>query len=313
MKNKISLLFLISSLNLFSQTSKAEIINFELIVEAMNPILSDFIIKEKPNSNYLLKEYGFESMYGEFKIKESPNRIDTLSYNEKGVLKYEKVNSDFNFNNDGFRSRNELYFEYPSKIGEKGELINQPNIKYKYNSKGQIIDLIGYLIDGSEIKEHYSFIYNEKNQITEIQHYWGNSKTINDISDYTYNKFGDIIFMKNYSKTTRKEFPIWEQFKIKWNYNIKNQLVSFHSYKTNYGNYWEIGKDMYKYIKGKKILKTYAENQKDLQESYQELQNFEYKYDNNTNVWTSRTEYSIKPYSTIPKEFIRIVYQTELK
>ena len=186
MKNKISLLFLISSLNLFSQTSKAEIINFELIVEAMNPILSDFIIKEKPNSNYLLKEYGFESMYGEFKIKESPNRIDTLSYNEKGVLKYEKVNSDFNFNNDGFRSRNELYFEYPSKIGEKGELINQPNIKYKYNSKGQIIDLIGYLIDGSEIKEHYSFIYNEKNQITEIQHYWGNSKTINDISDYTY-------------------------------------------------------------------------------------------------------------------------------
>lgn len=308
MKIKYITLFLIYSLNIFSQINKTDKINIELIVKTTNPILSDFITKEKTNSIYELKEYDIEFKFGEYKTKEKPNRTDTLKYNEKGIIKYEYVDSHFNLSN-----RSYLEFEYPSKIGEKGEILDKPNFKYKYNAKGQIIDFIGYSENGSEIKGHYSFSYNAKNQITEIQHYWDGSNSIKDISSYTYNKFGDIILMKNYTKTTNKNFPKWEHFKLIWNYNNKNQLTSYHSYKTSYGNYWEFGTDMYKYVKGKEIPKTYLENQKELNESYQEIQNFEYKYENNNNVWTSRAEYSIKTYLTNPKEYVRVIYQTELK
>jgi hypothetical protein len=311
MKIKFLMLFLISFFSAFSQTSKTDKINIGLIVETTEPILSEFLTTEKPNSNYELKEYDFEFKFGEYKTKEKPNRIDTLKYNDKGILKYDCLNSHYISGNDGYKNRS--YLGYPIKLGDKGELLNKPNLKYKYNSKGQIIDLIEYSEDGSIIKSHYSFNYNAKNQITEIQHYWNGSNSIDHTCSYYYNVSGDIILMKNFTKTTRKNFPKCEHFKSILNYNNKNQLTSYHSYETKYGGYWEIGSDMYKYIKGKEILKTYEENQKELKESYQEYQNYEYKYENNNNVWTSRTEYSVKPYLTIPKEYIKIVYQTELK
>lgn len=307
MKIKFLIIFLISSISIYSQISKTEKENILLIVGCTNPGIAEFLIQSRVNSSFLLIENDFDFKYGEYTIIEKPVSNDTLHYNEFGFLKFDYLKTErgshFDYN----------YLDFPIQIGSKGEMKNKQNYKYKYNQKGQIIELFKYSNDGSEIEGHYGFSYNEKNQIFEVKHYWINNTIAKDISSYTYNSFGDIVLMKNYSLTTNKNLPKSEHFKLIWNYNSKNQLISYHSYETNYGYYWDIGRDLYKYVNGKKIPKTYVEHQKDLNKSYQEIQNYEYKYDDNTNVWTSRIEYSTDKYSTIQKKYIRILYQKQLE
>jgi len=246
MKIKYLTLFLIFSLNTFSQLKKNEKINIGLIVGVINPYLTEFVTSEKSNSKYELSEYDFDFNYGEYKIDDVANKKDTIQYNENGVIKYDYLIKT----RTGDKNINDTL-----QIGKNGEILNNKNLRYKYNSKGQVIELFEYSSGGSEIKKHYGFNYNEKNQIFEVKRYWINNTIARDISSYTYNSFGNIILMKNYSLTTNKNLPKSEHFKYIWNYNSKNQLISYHSYETNYGYYWDIGTDLYKYVNRKKFQK----------------------------------------------------------
>ena len=308
MKIKFLILFLTSTVSIYSQLTKTEKVNVLLIVESTNPGLAEFLIKSNVNSSYTLVEHNYDLKYGEYTIIEKPVQNDTLNYNEYGFLKFDYLKTErgnnFNYN----------YLDFPIQIGSKGEMSNKQNYKYKYNLKGDIIDIIKYDKSGVEVKEHYGFKYNTKNQISEILHYNGNSIYIKDIDLITYNSFGNIILVKNYSKTTNKNFPKEEHFKLEYKYNSKNQLISYNAYKTDYGYYWLIGKDLYKYVNGKKVAKSIIENQKDVNSSYVELQNYEYKYDDTKDdVWSSRIEYSINEHASIQKKYINIIYQKKIK
>ena len=309
MKFKLFILIILTTINVNCQITKTEKINILLIVGSINPRLAEFLINPNINSSYVLSAHNYDFKFGEYIESEKPQKIDTLNYNNNGILKFDYFKTERTSHFDS-----EKYTDYPVQIGSKGEFQNKANYKYKYNEKGFIIDVVEYNKDGDRIERHFGFKYNLKNQIVEILFYNGNGVYVKSINSYTYNKNGDIIFVKNYSKTDDKNFPICEHYKLKYTYNSNNQLISYNSYETDYGYYWLIGKDLYKYTKGKKIAKSLAENQKDMNESYRESQKLDYKYKKiNNEVWSSRTEYTINKYDNVPKKYIEIIYQNKIK
>lgn len=308
MKFKLLILYVFTTLNVNSQITKTEKTNILLIVGSVNPILSEFLINPNINSSYVLSAHNYDFKFGEYIEKEEPNKNDTLHYNENGFLKFDYLKSE---------RGTQIYFDYndyPIQIGLKGEFKNKKNYKYKYNEKGLIIDIVEYNNDGDRIENHFGFKYNLKNQIIEKLFYNGNGIYVKSISSYTYNNNGDITLLKNYSKTDDKNFPICEHYKLKYTYNSNNQLIKYSSYETDYGYYWLIGKDLYKYSKGKKTVKTLVENQKDMNESYKESQKLDYEYNSITDeVWSSKTEYTINKYDTVPKKYIEKIYQKKIE
>ena len=301
MKFILLILTFFTTVKITAQITIAEKTNILLIAGTVNPRLAEFLINPKNNSSFVLTTNGYDFKFGEY-IESKNQEKYTLNYNDFGFLKFDYFLTDKRYNSD----RDFTFNDYPIKIGAKGEFLHKENYKYKYDKQGLITDILQYDKEGSYLEKHCGFKYNQKNQIIDILYYNGDGVYVNDISSYTYDNYGNIILTKNYSKTTNKNFPICENFKLIYKYNSYNQLISYHSFKNNYGYHWFIGGDMYKYVKGKKIPKTLAENHKEMKENYLAQQNYEYTYnDTKDKIWASRTEYSINNYGNIPKTYTR--------
>ena len=212
--NFLFLFILLNSLNTFSQLNKTEKENIILIIEQTDPVVSEFIFN-KNDTKISIKEFEYDFKYGEYLKKETPYRNSILEYNSEGILKLDYWNGEIN-------------------LGKKGEQLNKPYLKYKYNSSGEIVEIFDYSNASGKLEKRFLLVYNTKNQISEITRFNGESKSIERKSIYTYNLNGDKISLLIYQPTSNKNFPKFESLKAKWIYNKNNDLISYQEYKNNY-------------------------------------------------------------------------------
>ena len=283
---KLKLLFLLlffKSLNTFSQLNKTEKENIILIIEQTDPVVSEFIFN-KSNANISIKEFEYDFKYGEYIKKETPFRNSVLNYNSDGILKFDYWNEEIS-------------------LGKKGEQINKPYLKYKYNSSGEITEICQYSNASGKLEKRFVFAYNSKNQISEITRFNGESKSIERKSIYKYDLNGDKISLLIYQPTPSKNFPKFESLKAKWIYDKSNQLISYQEYKNNYGYY---PTELVKSFKGKLINKTLEENLKAQKENWQESLLLDYAYEKDNPLWVTRKKYLHKFNSIIDKDYKKV-------
>ncbi|MBG6112218.1 hypothetical protein IWX84_003121 [Flavobacterium sp. CG_9.10] len=279
----IFLLLLIKSLNTFSQLNKTEKENIILIIEQTDPVVSEFIFN-KNNSEIIIKEYQYDFKYGEYIKEEKPYRNSVLNYNSDGILKFDYWGSEIS-------------------LGKKGEQLNKPYLKYKYNANGEIIGVFYYSNTSGALQKRFVFIYNIKNQISEIIQFNGESKSIESKSIYKYNLNGDKISLIIYQPTLNKKFPKFETLKVKWIYDNYNRLVAYQEYKNNYGYY---SLELVKRSQGKLIDKTLEENLKEQKNNWKESKLLEFGYEKENPLWITRKEFLHKYNSIIDKDYKRL-------
>ncbi len=312
MKIKYLILLTIFSFNIYCQNNNTDKINIRIIVATTDAVLAEYLINEE-NSIYELKQYTYDYKFGENVIKDKAQRIDTLKYSENGFLKFNYLKSEFiRDENGGVKISN--FEDYPVQIGLNGEILSKNDVRYKYNSNGKIIELKEYSKNGEYLEKHFEFLYNLKNQIIEVKQVYNSETRIrNKIAAYYYDKIGNIIKVLNYQKTDNKNFPKRIFYKLDYIYNSQNKLIEYHSYENNYGEHYIISNaDLTKYVNGKRIYKTLAENSIDLNASYKCTQNLKYSYENENKNWTSRIEYEIMNLKKAELRLLNIVKQTKI-
>lgn len=277
--------FILITTNSFSQAQKIARENIILILEQTTPTLAKYIFTKNKYTSLSEKEYEYKYTYGEYIKNAKPF-----------------ANRKFNYNSDGISELD--YWKKPIDLGSKGEQLNKPYIKYKYNQNGDINEINYYSNTSGKLKNTYYIKYNNRNQIFEIANHKGESKKFTSITTYQYNKYDDKISMLTFKPTSNKLFPKFKSFKANWTYDANNHLKSYESYRNIYGYY---NTDLTRYNDRKLVKKSLNENLKKQEESWKDYLLYEFHYTDDLNYWTKRKEYKYKNSQKKEKEYKKIL------
>lgn len=284
--NKITvfIFLLLANANLFSQNNQIEKENIIIIIEqTKNPIMSNYVITEQGVSKLLEKEFEYKPIYGEYEKKSKPFGNREFEYDSIGFVKVDLWSKSVSY-------------------GKKGEQLNKPWLKYKYDELGNINEISEYSNLSGKLENRFRIFYNSQNQIDKIIKYRGESKKSESITNYTYENHNRKS-MLTYKESTNDKLPKPQIFKAIWSYDENNRLISYKSYQNRYG--FSISK--YKYVNGKEIEKTLKENLKEQEEYWTDDKFYEYFYSDDGKLWTTRKEYKPKRGSITDKEYLKVI------